>query len=102
MQTVITEQADILGLSGLITPSLDEMIHVAKEMERLDMRNEAFLPTDFYIIFFYIHDQPHMNILFILTRKGASYGQKRDIQYMLFLPKMALTGVKLKETESGN
>ena len=27
-------QADILGLSGLITPSLDEMIHVAREMER--------------------------------------------------------------------
>ena len=28
------DQADILGLSGLITPSLDEMIHVAREMER--------------------------------------------------------------------
>lgn len=28
------EQVDIIGLSGLITPSLDEMIHVAKEMER--------------------------------------------------------------------
>ncbi len=29
------ENADIIGLSGLITPSLDEMIHVAKEMERI-------------------------------------------------------------------
>lgn len=29
------ENADIIGLSGLITPSLDEMVHVAKEMERL-------------------------------------------------------------------
>ncbi|HEV2463396.1 MAG TPA: methionine synthase [Acidobacteriaceae bacterium] len=28
------EQADIVGLSGLITPSLDEMVHVAREMER--------------------------------------------------------------------
>jgi 5-methyltetrahydrofolate--homocysteine methyltransferase len=28
-------QVDIVGLSGLITPSLDEMVHVAKEMERL-------------------------------------------------------------------
>ncbi|MVF12413.1 methionine synthase [Ketobacter sp. MCCC 1A13808] len=28
---------DIIGLSGLITPSLDEMVHVAKEMERLDI-----------------------------------------------------------------
>jgi 5-methyltetrahydrofolate--homocysteine methyltransferase len=29
--------ADIIGLSGLITPSLDEMVHVASEMERLGM-----------------------------------------------------------------
>ncbi len=29
-------QVDMIGLSGLITPSLDEMIHVAKEMERLN------------------------------------------------------------------
>jgi 5-methyltetrahydrofolate--homocysteine methyltransferase len=28
------EEADMIGLSGLITPSLDEMVHVAKEMER--------------------------------------------------------------------
>lgn len=31
------EKADVIGLSGLITPSLDEMVHVAKEMERLGM-----------------------------------------------------------------
>lgn len=30
--------ADIIGLSGLITPSLDEMVHIAKEMERLGMK----------------------------------------------------------------
>jgi 5-methyltetrahydrofolate--homocysteine methyltransferase len=30
--------ADMIGLSGLITPSLDEMVHVAKEMERLGMK----------------------------------------------------------------
>jgi len=42
-QTIIEEakahDVDIIGLSGLITPSLDEMVHVAKEMERegLDM-----------------------------------------------------------------
>ena len=29
-----TENADMIGLSGLITPSLDEMVHVAREMER--------------------------------------------------------------------
>ena len=30
------ESANIIGLSGLITPSLDEMVHVASEMQRLD------------------------------------------------------------------
>jgi 5-methyltetrahydrofolate--homocysteine methyltransferase len=35
LSTAKDEQADIIGLSGLITPSLDEMIHVATEMERL-------------------------------------------------------------------
>jgi 5-methyltetrahydrofolate--homocysteine methyltransferase len=34
----VEEKADIIGLSGLITPSLDEMVHVAKEMERLNMK----------------------------------------------------------------
>ena len=32
------ERADIIGLSGLITPSLDEMAHVAREMERQRMK----------------------------------------------------------------
>ncbi len=32
------EKADLIGLSGLITPSLDEMVHVAREMERLEFR----------------------------------------------------------------
>ncbi|MDJ0847342.1 MAG: methionine synthase [Myxococcota bacterium] len=34
LQTAVDEGADVIGLSGLITPSLDEMVHVAKEMER--------------------------------------------------------------------
>jgi 5-methyltetrahydrofolate--homocysteine methyltransferase len=34
LQTAKEHQADMIGLSGLITPSLDEMVHVAKEMER--------------------------------------------------------------------
>src|SRR5690606_26759458 len=34
LETVIESKADILGLSGLITPSLDEMVHVAKELQR--------------------------------------------------------------------
>ena len=36
LSTARDERADIIGLSGLITPSLDEMVHVAAEMERLE------------------------------------------------------------------
>src|SRR5207247_10253879 len=34
LQTARDEGAQIIGLSGLITPSLDEMVHVAREMQR--------------------------------------------------------------------
>ena len=34
LDTAIAEKVDVIGLSGLITPSLDEMVHVASEMER--------------------------------------------------------------------
>ena len=34
LDTAIQERVDVIGLSGLITPSLDEMVHVAQEMER--------------------------------------------------------------------
>lgn len=34
LETAKAKNADVIGLSGLITPSLDEMVHVAKEMER--------------------------------------------------------------------
>jgi 5-methyltetrahydrofolate--homocysteine methyltransferase len=34
LDTVVEQDADAVGLSGLITPSLDEMVHVAAEMER--------------------------------------------------------------------
>ncbi len=38
LEAVEREKADLLGLSGLITPSLDEMVHVASEMERRGMK----------------------------------------------------------------
>ncbi|MBI2259241.1 MAG: methionine synthase [Flavobacteriia bacterium] len=34
IDTALKEKVDVIGLSGLITPSLDEMVHVAKEMEK--------------------------------------------------------------------
>ena len=36
LKVAIEEKCDIIGLSGLITPSLDEMVHVAREMQRQD------------------------------------------------------------------
>lgn len=38
LSAAIQENADMIGLSGLITPSLDEMVHVAKEMERIGLK----------------------------------------------------------------
>jgi 5-methyltetrahydrofolate--homocysteine methyltransferase len=38
LETAIEQKADLVGLSGLITPSLDEMVFVAKEMERRQLR----------------------------------------------------------------
>lgn len=37
LDTAIKENVDIIGLSGLITPSLDEMVHVGREMQRRGM-----------------------------------------------------------------
>jgi len=37
LKTALEKKVDVIGLSGLITPSLDEMAYVAKEMERLDI-----------------------------------------------------------------
>jgi len=37
LDTAIKENVDIIGLSGLITPSLDEMVHVGREMKRRNM-----------------------------------------------------------------
>jgi 5-methyltetrahydrofolate--homocysteine methyltransferase len=38
LDTAAEVGADLIGLSGLITPSLDEMVHVAQEMERRELR----------------------------------------------------------------
>ncbi len=38
IETAVREQVDIIGLSGLITPSLDEMVYLAKEMDKLNIK----------------------------------------------------------------
>jgi 5-methyltetrahydrofolate--homocysteine methyltransferase len=43
LETAVREKVDIIGLSGLITPSLDEMVHVAKEMKRRNMQQPLLI-----------------------------------------------------------
>jgi 5-methyltetrahydrofolate--homocysteine methyltransferase len=43
LETAVKEKADVIGLSGLITPSLDEMVHVAHEMKRRNMQQPLLI-----------------------------------------------------------
>ncbi|NNG26144.1 MAG: methionine synthase [Ignavibacteriaceae bacterium] len=43
IEEAVKNDADVIGLSGLITPSLDEMVHVAKEMERLGINKPLLI-----------------------------------------------------------
>jgi len=43
LQTAVEEEADLIGLSGLITPSLDEMVFVAREMDRRGMHTPLLI-----------------------------------------------------------
>lgn len=38
IEAAIAQKVDVIGLSGLITPSLDEMVHMAKEMQRVGLK----------------------------------------------------------------
>ncbi|HYO21425.1 MAG TPA: methionine synthase, partial [Flavisolibacter sp.] len=43
LETAQRENVDVIGLSGLITPSLDEMVHVAREMKRRNMKQPLLI-----------------------------------------------------------
>ncbi|HTC13575.1 MAG TPA: methionine synthase, partial [Chthoniobacterales bacterium] len=43
LEVAKAESVDVIGLSGLITPSLDEMVHMAQEMERLDFHRPLLI-----------------------------------------------------------
>lgn len=43
LETAQRENVDMIGLSGLITPSLDEMVHIAKEMKRRNMKQPLLI-----------------------------------------------------------
>lgn len=43
LDEAVKNKVDLIGLSGLITPSLDEMVHVAKEMERMKLKTPLLI-----------------------------------------------------------
>jgi 5-methyltetrahydrofolate--homocysteine methyltransferase len=43
LDTADKENVDVIGLSGLITPSLDEMVHIAREMKRRNMKQPLLI-----------------------------------------------------------
>src|SRR5699024_7339241 len=43
LDTALAEEVDIIGLSGLITPSLDEMVYVAKQMQESGMNHPLMI-----------------------------------------------------------
>jgi 5-methyltetrahydrofolate--homocysteine methyltransferase len=43
LETAQKESVDVIGLSGLITPSLDEMVHIAREMKRRNMKQPLLI-----------------------------------------------------------
>jgi 5-methyltetrahydrofolate--homocysteine methyltransferase len=43
LETAQKENVDVIGLSGLITPSLDEMVHIAREMKRRNMKQPLLI-----------------------------------------------------------
>ena len=54
MHVTAVEYVDFIGLSGLITPSLDEMVHVAREMQRVHLNIPLLIggaTTSKYIVF---------------------------------------------------
>ena len=46
IDTAIKENVDIIGLSGLITPSLDEMVYLAKELEKKNVKIPILIGGD--------------------------------------------------------
>ena len=59
------EYVDFIGLSGLITPSLDEMVHVAREMQRLKLNIPLLIggaTTSKYVLYFDIKN--HFALLY--------------------------------------
>ena len=96
----IEHNVDIIGLSGLITPSLDEMVHLAKEMERKDFKiplliggattskahTAVKIDTQYKEAVVHVNDASRaVTVVGDLLQKDTSKGYKKSI--MMFLGK---------------
>jgi 5-methyltetrahydrofolate--homocysteine methyltransferase len=69
LDTAEKEKVDVIGLSGLITPSLDEMVHVAKEMKRRGMKLPLLIggattsPAHTAVKIAPVYDEPVVHVL---------------------------------------
>jgi 5-methyltetrahydrofolate--homocysteine methyltransferase len=64
------QNVDIIGLSGLITPSLDEMVHFAKEMERENFT----IPLDCWWCYHFTYSRCGKNRAAIFRRSYSRFG----------------------------
>ncbi|HTA84209.1 MAG TPA: methionine synthase [Bacteroidia bacterium] len=97
LETAAKEKVDVIGVSGLITPSLDEMVHIAKEMKRLKFNiplliggaTTSKIHTAVKISQEYDHVAVHVNdasravnvVSSLLSSEKKEYTNKIDVEY---------------------
>jgi len=107
LETAKIEKADIIGLSGLITPSLDEMVTVAEEMQRVEMglplliggATTSKVHTALKIDPAY--DGPVIHVLDASRAVGVASRLLSDTQRDAFVEESAAEYVKVREAREG-
>ena len=102
LETALKEKVDIIGLSGLITPSLDEMVHVAHEMKRRGMTQPLLIggaTTSRMHTAVKIAPQYDEGVVHVLdaSRSVTVAGSSLNDQKTAFLSKLKTEYTKLKE-----
>ncbi len=75
IKTAIEHKVDVIGLSGLITPSLDEMVFVAKELKKHGLKIPLLIGGTAHTITPHTHTQPHTltaRALQVLRRRACT------------------------------
>ncbi len=75
LDRAVEEKADIIGLSGLITPSLDEMVTVAQKMEERGMKVRVFPGFDMQLG----HNSVGFFVSFFLPRDAIAHSDPLSV-----------------------